>query len=62
MDASYVEKVLPQVGRRDNPVAALRLVARVPSVIPIRFRAAADELADDDDAVIDRLFVVRRAP
>jgi hypothetical protein len=62
VEASYIEKVLPQVGRRDNPVAALSLGVRVPSEIPIRFRAAADELADDDDAVIDRLFVVRRAP
>jgi hypothetical protein len=62
VEAWYVTKVLPRVGLRENPVEAVKIGAHVPSELPIRFRADADELAEDDDAVIDRLFVVRRAP
>ena len=67
VEASYLTKVLPQVGRRDNPVASLTVTVRVPPRgegavrIPIRFRAFADELAVGEDPVIDRVFSVRRS-
>ena len=58
VDAWYVRGVLPQVGRDDHPVATLIIEAQVPSEVPIRFRALADDLANDEDAVIDRRLVV----
>jgi len=61
VEAWCVTGVLARVGIRDHRVVALSLGVRVPSEVPIRFRADAAELADDEDSVIDRLFVVRRA-
>ena len=58
VDAWYLRGVLPQVGRDDHPVATLIIEAQVPSEVPIRFRAHADDLANDEDAVIDRRLVV----
>ena len=58
VDAWYLQGVLPQVGRDDHPVATLIIEAQVPSEVPIRFRAVADDLANAEDAVIDRRLVV----
>jgi hypothetical protein len=67
VEASYLTMILPQVGRRDNPVATLTMTVRVPprgegaAQIPIRFRAFAEELGVGEDPVIDRVFCVRRS-
>jgi len=58
VDAWYLRGVLPQVGRDDHPVATLLIEAQVPSEVPIRFRAHAKDLANDEDAAIDRRLVV----
>jgi hypothetical protein len=67
VEVSCLTKVLPQVGRGDNPVATLDVTVRVPprgdgaARIPIRFRAYAEELGVGEDPVIDRVFSVRRS-
>ena len=67
VEASSLTKVLPWVGRGDNPVASVNMAIRVPPLgegaarIPIRFRAFADDLGVDEHPVIDRVFSVRRS-
>ena len=67
VEVSCLTKVLPQVGRRDSPIATLTLTVPVPprgegaARVPIRFRAFADELGVGEDPVIDRVFSVRRS-
>jgi hypothetical protein len=67
VEVSCLTKVLPRVGRSDNPVATLTVTVPVPprgegaARIPIRFRASAEELGVGDDPVIDRVFSVRRS-
>jgi hypothetical protein len=64
---SCLTRVLPNVGRRDSPLAMLTMTVRVPlrgdgaALIPVRFRASAEWLAVGDDPVIDRVFSVRRS-
>jgi len=64
---SCLTRVLPNVGRRDSPLAMLTMTVRVPlrgegaARIPVRFRASAEWLAVGDDPVIDRVFSVRRS-
>jgi hypothetical protein len=67
VEVSCLTRVLPQVGRRDSPVATLALTVPVPprgegaARVPIRFLAFADELGVGEDPVIDRVFSVRRS-
>jgi hypothetical protein len=67
VEVSCLTKVLPQVGRRDSPIATLTLTVPVPprgegaARVPIRFLASADELGVGENPVIDRVFSVRRS-
>jgi len=62
VEAVYLMRELPRVTRKTPVVGWVRISAQVPmdgeTVIPMRLKAAADELPDDEDeAVLD--FVVR---
>jgi hypothetical protein len=67
VEVSCLTKVLPQVGRRESPIATLALTVPVPprgegaARVPIRFLAFADELGVGENPVIDRVFSVRRS-
>lgn len=64
--AMYLTEVLPRVGRRDHPVRWVRFSVHVPDsgqmTIPLRVRASADELSDDEsEPLVDVLLRIERA-
>lgn len=67
VEASYLSKVLPRVGRRDHGVLFGQFGVTVPApgeppvLVPIRLYADADELANDDKPMVERVFRVRHS-